>query len=290
MTKVLDSIIKISRIIPYKLLDKFYLFLDKSQVLRTNNIQLIPSESNRRGGKHSYGEWAHVVGIFQTLFHEYCEQKKDINILDVGCGTGLLGIASSPFVQDGGKYLGIDVTRKDIEFCQKHFTSPHYQFIHFDVNNPFYAPSQESKHQPWPFEDDSFNMVSALSVWTHLNEGDAIFYLQEVKRVLKLKGKAIITFFILDELYHKSLTKRTNDKGRFHGTNQKKWIFNKTAYDSKDWFCPEWVQIPENAIGITKNGLNELISKTGLKLKKHYQGNWKEINGLFFQDIIVFEK
>ena len=41
-----------------------------------------------------------------------------------------------------------------------------------------------------------------------------------------------------------------------------------------------------------KNGYHRIINqKTGrLKLVKHYQGNWKEVPGIFFQDIVILEK
>ena len=52
---------------PYKLLDRFYIRLDRTHIRRTKNIRLIPTENNPRG-KYSYAEWVHVIGIsFQTL-------------------------------------------------------------------------------------------------------------------------------------------------------------------------------------------------------------------------------
>lgn len=190
----------------YKLLDRLYIILDKQHVLRTKNIRLIPTENNRRGGKYSYAEWAHVIGIFQTLMYVHLEKKENNVILDVGCGTGLLAIASEPFLGRNGKYVGIDVMKKDIDFCRRHYPSSGFDFIHFDINNPAYAPYQKNKGVQWPLESNSFDLVTALSVWTHLNEDDASLYFKEINRVLKPGGKTIITLFLLDEVYKKSLS------------------------------------------------------------------------------------
>src|SRR6202012_263772 len=90
-------------------LDKMFLSIDKSHLRRTKNIRLIPDYKNRRGGKLAYGEWAHVIGIFQTIIYQTLEKKTGNHILDIGCGTGLLGISAEPFTYDGGTYTGIDV-------------------------------------------------------------------------------------------------------------------------------------------------------------------------------------
>lgn len=73
-------------------------------------------------------------------------------------------------------------------------------------------------------------------------------------------------------------------------TSQDTWIFNQSAYGSDGWFCPKWARVPETAIGITNAGLNRLISMAELELIEHYQGNWKEVPGAFFQDVLVLRK
>ena len=45
-----------------------------------------------------------------------------------------------------------------------------------------------------------------------------------------------------------------------------------------------------NDVLITKEGFDRLISYTDLKLVEHYRGNWKEVSGIFFQDIMVLKK
>jgi len=260
----------------FRWIDKAFCDIDREQIARTRNIKLIPDQERRRGGKSSYAEWAHVIGIFQTIIYQTLGSKTGNKILDIGCGTGLLGIASEPFTSGGGSYTGIDVMSEDINFCKDHYRSANYNFIHLDVANPTYASAQSAELKPWPIEDESHDLVTALSVWTHLNETHAIFYFNEIQRVLKKGGKAIITFFYLNEHYQESLAKRNNDTGRFHNTNQNTWIFDTPAYDSKNWYTVPSAKTPEDAIGITPEGMDILLKSSGLKLVQYYPGNWKE--------------
>jgi len=274
----------------FKWIDKKFTATDREHIRRTRNIRLIPDFENRRGGKLAYGEWAHVIGIFQTIIYQALGKKSGNSILDAGCGTGLLGIASEPFVSGGGTYTGIDVMQDDIAYCKAHYNFDNYKFIHLDVANPAYAEKQSSQLKQWPIEDNSQDLVTALSVWTHLSEADAIFYMKEISRVLKKGGKAIVTFFYLNDEYKASLPKRSNSTGRFHNTNQQDWVFSVSAYNSKNWFTTPFVPTPENAIGVTEEGIEILQKSSGLQMVQHYPGNWKEAPGVFFQDILIFEK
>lgn len=276
--------------IPEAVLDRLALDADKQNVRRTRNLRLIPYLQDRRGGKLAAIEWGHVIGIFQTLIYTQLSSRGNANILDVGCGTGLLAIASEPFVSTGGQYLGVDVSQRDVEFCKSHYTESWFKFKHLDIHNPVYAEGQAPQHTPWDVEDNSQDLVMALSVWTHLDERDAKFYFQEVNRVLKPYGKAIITFFLLDAFYETRLRNRSVDEARYNMTKTSEWIFDQPAYESENWFCPTWAQPPERAIGVSETGLAQLMAPTSLQLYVKYPGNWKEMPGMFFQDILVFSK
>lgn len=273
----------------YKEVDRIYRTLDRKKIRRTKNIRLIPDIDYRIGGKVSYAEWAHVIGIFQTLIYQSVSKKLGNNILDIGCGTGLIGIASESFTFNGGSYTGIDVSKADIDFSKSQYPHQNYKFIHLDTYNATYANKQSPTITPWPVDSNSIDLVTALSVWTHFKEEDAFFYLKEVDRTLQKGGKAIITLFLLDQFYQEAMLKM-NAKSRFHFTDRTRFIFDQSAYGSEHWFCPSWVAHPEDAIGLTSIGFERLLSAVNLKLVAYHPGCWKELPGIYMQDIIILEK
>jgi SAM-dependent methyltransferase len=275
----------------YKTLDRLYLHYDKKMIRRTRNLWLMPGLSERSApGRPSYGEWCYLVGIFQTLLRTNLKKDTDNDVLDVGCGTGIMAIASQPFLGDKGHYTGIDVKRSDIEFCRQHYPNKNFSFIHLDASNQVFAPDQSAGKVKWEVADASADVVTALSVWTHMNEDDAIFYFREIDRVLKPGGKAIVTFYLLDDLYHSSVSTWADKMGRYNNSFQNSRIFNTPSSQSKNWFHPDWAAKPEETIGVTPAGIQMMLDATRLSLVETYVGNWKEVPGVFYQDILVFEK
>ena len=274
----------------YEQLDEQFVPLDQQRAKTTSILDLIPQREHRSVGKKSYAEWAHIAGIFQTLMFLHLKQKEGNQILDLGCGTGQLAVSASPFVGKGGKYTGVEVRESLIEFGNDFFPRDQFDFVHFNISNPAYSVGRDDVKTPWPLESDSFDLVTALSLWTHLAEEDALFYVKELARVLKSGSRAIITVFLLDEIYQQSLPERTDAESPFHRTRPSRWIYDQSAYGSDAWFHPSWTKVPEEAIGFTQAGLKRLLDESGLTLVDSHQGCWKEVPGIYFQDVLVLEK
>lgn len=98
--------------------------------------------------------------------HQKAEKPK---ILDVGCGTG----ANLEMLAQFGASEGVDVSDDALEFCRKKGLKVH-----------------KGLAESLPFEDESFDVVTALDVVEHLD--DDVSGLKEMHRVLKTGGKTLI--------------------------------------------------------------------------------------------------
>jgi SAM-dependent methyltransferase len=98
-------------------------------------------------------------------------------ILDVGCGTG----GNVVMLNEHGNAHGIDVSKDAVAYCHERG---------LDV--------QEGAANELPYEDGTFDLVTALDVVEHLD--DDLGALKEFRRVLKPGGKTLIfvpTFMFL---------------------------------------------------------------------------------------------
>ena len=100
------------------------------------------------------------------------QKKKEINILDVGCGSGLMLEKLSEY----GTVYGMDFSDEAIKFSGEIFAG--------EIRKGA-LPNEV------PFEDNFFDLIVALDVIEHIDED--IDSLKTIKTKLKKGGKAIIT-------------------------------------------------------------------------------------------------
>ena len=118
-----------------------------------------------RGGRAGYDAIAARVDMQQTR-----------DVLDFGCGCGRV---TRYFKDHLGGVAGSDVNGDAVEWCRDNL-----RFARFERNG--LAP-------PLAFADDSFDLVYALSVFTHLTADLQLAWRDELRRVLRPGGRLLIT-------------------------------------------------------------------------------------------------
>lgn len=139
-------------------------------------------------------QWAgHLIDL--------CGLEPHGRVLDVGCGAGRLAIPLTEYLSSEGRYEGLDVIPWAIDWCRREITSryPGFTFTHADVASGQYYPEGAVSPERYslPYETDQFDVVCALSLFTHMLPDGLERYLSEFVRVLREGGRALLTFYLL---------------------------------------------------------------------------------------------
>jgi len=144
-----------------------------------------------------------LIGIYYLKqFISLCGLQRDWKVLDVGCGSGRLTVPLALYLRKGS-YYGIDIVPAGINWCLEKI-KPHFPNVNFelaDVHNAHYNPNgnEYADKYSFPYADNTFDLIFLTSVFTHMKTSDVENYTSEIHRVLKPKGRCLITFFIFDE-------------------------------------------------------------------------------------------
>jgi len=125
-------------------------------------------------------------------------QKNTLSILDIGCGKGRI---PRKLIEDLSlnvefNYTGFDIDSNDINEnnaffrCDKRFT-----FTHIDYMNKMYNPNAPTTEPVFDFLDDSYDVIWAWSVFSHLDINDFERYMRLISHKLARNGLAFITCF-----------------------------------------------------------------------------------------------
>jgi SAM-dependent methyltransferase len=123
------------------------------------------------------------------------------SVLDFGCGCGRLARQMMQQNPRPRRYMGIDLHQGMIDWCRENLSphAPAFLFQHHNVLHPHRNPGGSADHLPFPAADRDVSLFIAHSVFTHLLEPDAEFYIRELARVLRPDGVAMTTWFLFDK-------------------------------------------------------------------------------------------
>ncbi len=109
--------------------------------------------------------------VINTLMHQVMPQVTGLKLLDVGCGAGNMIHHLSKY----GKVKGLEVDARPVRQARLRG----YDVDQYDAQDPF------------PFEDATYDVVTALDVIEHIDDDMPV--LKESFRVLKPGGHIIVT-------------------------------------------------------------------------------------------------
>jgi cyclopropane fatty-acyl-phospholipid synthase-like methyltransferase len=162
------------------------------------------------------------------------EQKKDLelclakigknfssfpNILDFGCGCGRTLTSFKDNHQCN--FFGTDIDEEAIRWCQNNL-----KFAKFDINQSI---------PPSKYKSEQFDLVYAISVFTHLNEELQFLWLDELKRITKPKGILLLTLHNID-----LLKPRLSKKENFSDVTKSGFVYRKG--ELYQGIFPDWYQ------------------------------------------------
>jgi SAM-dependent methyltransferase len=145
---------------------------------------------------------------------ELCGLTATQHVLDVGCGVGRLAVPLTAKLGAQGQYDGFDVAPYMIDWCRRNIstTHPNFRFTHADVassTNASHDTSVDAAEYVFPYEDSTFDLAYAGSLFTHLVPGAAANYLKQIARVLKPGGVFASTWNMYNSQSEKVLPSRS---------------------------------------------------------------------------------
>lgn len=220
---------------------------------------------------------AEFMGHLRSL----AELQPDQRVLDIGCGCGQMALQLERYLSREGSYVGVDIHRPSIRWCQKKISGRHrnFAFSRIDVRNLAYNPGglQSPENYRFAYDERSFDVILVKSVFTHMRPPEVDNYLGEVARLLKMNGRCLATFFLLND-----------EQAKLARTGRNALRFD---YGERVWRY-RYEHSPESAVAYDEKYVLKLLDKHALKLKVPiYYGHWSgRKDALSFQDILLIEK
>lgn len=215
-------------------------------------------------------------GDFETVGAHFFEKLREhgltqqMDVLDVGCGQGRMARPLAGWLR--GQYCGFDISRGGIDWCEEHYADmPNFAFTHADIFNARYNKdgAVAARDFRFPYADNRFDCIFATSVFTHMFAEDIENYLQEIARVLRPEGRALITWFLKD------LIPPQNSPLNF-----------AHRVDAQSYTT--LAETPEAAMAFDADWVRALYAKCGLEIAAVETGGWHEgRRDLTLQDLVV---
>jgi SAM-dependent methyltransferase len=174
--------------------------------LPPNHLRMRIGSSNRILNNHVDFIHAGSRCWLAFLSRGYCISTSDV--VELGCGCGRIARALNdpwwdPWFE--GTYVGVDIDSEMLEYCRNRFRVPRFEFILSPQKSKTYSPNKSTVVPDKPGDlviaaPDSKDFVYSISLYTHLLETEALEYLRETYRILRVDGIMYMTFFCMEHV------------------------------------------------------------------------------------------
>ncbi|UOQ61599.1 class I SAM-dependent methyltransferase [Leucobacter rhizosphaerae] len=124
-------------------------------------------------------------------------------ILDLGCGYGRIALELATRLTPEQQYIGLDPHADAVAWASANITPahPNLTFARVDIESQVYNAEGtiDGAQYRFPFADASLDLVTLISVMTHVDFGTVTAYVREAARTLAPTGRLVATFFLLDD-------------------------------------------------------------------------------------------
>ncbi|MEM7691472.1 MAG: class I SAM-dependent methyltransferase [Pseudomonadota bacterium] len=159
----------------------------------------VPVELRR--GRHRNNQESSVASAVKILnylaHHLGLKDFSATDMLDMGCGVKF----TQAFLNEElpiRKYVGVDLYPEMIDFLKKTVVDPRLSYYHANFQNEMYNPNGRplARFQELPLAGTQFDVITLLSVFTHLEPKDYVSMLRLLRKYVKPDGRLIYSLFI----------------------------------------------------------------------------------------------
>lgn len=260
----------------FRLRRLYYLPADALHTVTFRHNPMVPPRGKIVIGS---GDYVKQGKLFLNYFIELGGLKPDMDVLDIGCGTGRMALPLTGYLTTG-KYEGFDIMEQGVKWCQRTISSrfPNFSFRLLDIENSLYRPEgKESGEQiKFPYADNQFDFVFLTSVFTHMPLNEIAHYLAEINRVLKPGATCFFTTFLIDTAVQRQLR-----EGK---------ALMDFPFDHGDYFLHH-ENVEGANVALRKDVLLKLLGENNYDAPVVYPGRWNGLpNATDYQDIVVVAK
>lgn len=239
---------------------------------------LVPSREYWQNSRDPISHYYRWIWEYLAYLPLLCDLRRESAVLELACGHGRAAHGLLQYLRYPGLYRGFDVDRRQVELAQELIQSlaPNFQFEWADVYSRESNPSglERAESFVFPYEDESFDVVFAASLFTHLLPAETERYFRESRRVLRPDGKILFSLFLLDHY-------------RGKGTAI------SPLYEVEHLLAPGVAvrepDFPDRLVAYSIDNVSGYAESAGLEIERILPGLWSERPGLAVneQDLVV---